>query len=190
MSSYKLVQHLKDYVNLEGKKSPVEIKLRIARKWLHCLGFEYKDVKKDVFVDGHEWLDMIEDCKRFLNKMEELKPYLVKFNENGTMKDKMYPPDCAVGGGDCQPVIIITYNECTFLTNDGICKAWTRAGDPFLRPKGQGQDIMVSKFLLLFARLTLFPLFEEKQQEVREKTGLTFKKVIELFEHRKNNEKY
>ena len=138
MSSYKLVQHLKDYINSEGKKSPIEIKSRTVRKWLQHLGFEYKDVKKDVFVDGHEWSDVVEDRKRFLNKIKDLKPYLVEFNEDGTMKDKMYPPDCVVGGEDCRPVIIITQDECTFLANDGICKTWTRVGDTFLRPKDQG----------------------------------------------------
>lgn len=44
-------------------------------------------MKKDIFVDGHEWSDVVKDYKRFLNKMEELKLYLVEFNEDGTMKD-------------------------------------------------------------------------------------------------------
>ena len=87
------------------------------------MGFEYKDMKKDIFIDGHKRSDLVEDCKRFLNKMENLKPYLVEFNEDGTMKDKTYPLDCAIGGENRRPVIIITYDECTFLANDGICKA-------------------------------------------------------------------
>ena len=49
---------------------------------------------------------------------------------------------------------------------------------------------MIFKFLLLFGRLNLFLLSEEKQQEVIEKTGLTFKDVVELFKYGKNNEKY
>ena len=163
MNSYKLVQHLKDYKNPKRKESSVEIKSRTAWKWLHRLGFEYKDVKKDVFVDGHEWSDVIEDCKRFLKKIEDLKPYLVEFNENGTMRDKTYPPDYAVGDEDCRPIIIITHDEYTFLANDGIRKAWTRVGDTFLRLKGWGQGIMVSKFLLPFGHLNLFSLSEEKQ---------------------------
>ena len=65
------------------------------------MGFKYKDVKNDVFVNRHKRSDVIEDHKRFLNKMEELKPYLVKFNEDGIIKDKIYLPDCAVGVGDC-----------------------------------------------------------------------------------------
>ena len=95
-------------------------------------------MKKDVFVDGHKQSDVVEDRKRFLNKMEELKLYLVEFNEDGAMKDKTYLPDCAVGGEDRQLVIIITHNECTFLANDGIRKTWTRVGNTFLHLKGQG----------------------------------------------------
>lgn len=88
MSPYKLVQYLKGYVNPERITNSIEIKSRTARNWLHRLGFEYKDLKKDVFVDGHERSDVVEDRKRFLEKMEELKPYLVEFNEDGTMKDR------------------------------------------------------------------------------------------------------
>ena len=147
-------------------------------------------MKKDVFVDGHERSDVVEDCKGFLNKMEELKPYLVEFNKDGAIKDKTYPTDCAVGGEDRRPVIIITYDECIFLANDGICKVLTRIGNTFLRPKGRGQGIMVSEFLLLFGRLNLFSLSEEKYQEVMEKNGLTFRQAVEFFEYGKNNEEY
>ncbi len=34
---------------------------------------------KDVFVDGHEQTDVVEDRKNFLKKMKELKPYMVEF---------------------------------------------------------------------------------------------------------------
>lgn len=122
-------------------------------------------MKKDVFVDGHERSDVVEDRIRFLNKMEELKPYLVEFDENGTMKDKTYPPDCAVGGEDRRPVIVITHDECTFSANDGIRKAWTRVGDTFLRPKGRGQGIMVSEFLLPFGRLNLFHYLKKNNKK-------------------------
>lgn len=181
MSSYKLVQHLKGYVNPEGITNPIEIMSRTARKWLHRLGFEYKDVKKDVFVDGHERSDVIEDCKRFLEKMEELKPYLVEFNEDGTMKEKDYPANCAVGGCDRRPVIVITHDECTFSANDGIRKAWTRIGDTFLRPKRRGQGIMVSEFLLPFGCFNLLLLSEEKQKDIRDTTGLTITKLLSFL---------
>ena len=58
-------------------------------------------MKEDIFADRYEQLDVIENRKEFLNKIEDLKPYLIEFNEDGMMKDKTYPPDCAVGGEDC-----------------------------------------------------------------------------------------
>lgn len=64
--------------------------------------------------------------------MEELRPYLIKFDENGIKKDKMYPLDCAISDKDYRPVNIITYDKCTFSANNSICKAWTRIADIFL----------------------------------------------------------
>lgn len=55
-------------------------------------------MRKDVFVDGQERADVVEDRNNFSRKMEELKPYMVEFDENGIMKPKVYPLDCAVGG--------------------------------------------------------------------------------------------
>lgn len=93
-----MVQFLKTYVNPQGIETPITIRSRTARTWLRKLGYVYKDVQKDVFVDGHERSDVVEDRSNFLEKMEELKPYMVEFNEDGTMKPKVYPPDCAVKG--------------------------------------------------------------------------------------------
>ena len=97
MTSYKLVQYLRNYVNPEGIQTPIEIKSRTARKWLYKLGFEYKDIKKDVFVDGHERPDVVEDRQKFLRIMKGLEPYLVEFEEDGSMKTKNYPDDCTSG---------------------------------------------------------------------------------------------
>lgn len=101
-------------------ETPIVIRLCIAQRWLCKLGYEYKDLRKEVFVDGHERSDIVEDRKNFLKKMEELKPYMVTFEENGTMKPKIYPPDCAVGGDNRRPIIVITHDECTFSANDGV----------------------------------------------------------------------
>lgn len=115
--------------------------------------------------------------------MDELKPYVVEFNEDDTIKDKEYPKIW-------QPIIGITYNKYIFSTNNSICKAWTQIGDIFLQPKKRGQSIMVSEFLLPFGQLNLLSLFKEKQKEVIEKMWLTIIEVVELFEYKKNNKKY
>ena len=135
MSSYKLVQFLKTYVNPQGEEISITIRLRTARRWLGQLGYEYKDVHKDVFIDGHERSDVVEDCKNFLRRMEEFKLYMIEFEENGAMKEKIYLPDYAVHSPNRRPIIVITHDKCIFSGNDDIQKAWTRKGDTFLRPK-------------------------------------------------------
>lgn len=61
MNLYKLIQYFKNYINPKGIQALVEIKLQTAQKWLYKFGFEYKDMKKDVFVDGYKQPDVIKD---------------------------------------------------------------------------------------------------------------------------------
>ncbi len=103
-----------------------------------AIGFEYKDMKKDVFIYGHERPDVVEDRNNFLRLMDELKPYTLEFEEDGTMKPKKYPSDCAVGSEERRLIIVITHDECTFSANDGVQRVLTRIDDTFLRPKRRG----------------------------------------------------
>ena len=74
------------------------------------------------------------------------------------MKDKNYFLDCAIGGENCRPIIVIKYDKCTFLVNDSIQKAWTQEGETFLQPKGRKQGIIIFKFLLPFGCLNFLSL--------------------------------
>ena len=121
--------------------------------------------------------------------MEELKPYIVEFDKNGAMKPKVYSADCAIGGNNRQPVIIITHDKCTFSANNGIQKAWTQKGVTFLRPKDRGQGIMVSKFILSYGQLNLASLTSEERETIQG-TGLLEEEVVEIFKYRKNNDSY
>lgn len=58
-------------------------------------------------MDKHEQSNVVKDHKNFLRKMEELKPYMVKFNGFGVIKSKVYPPNCTIKGDNQQRVIII-----------------------------------------------------------------------------------
>lgn len=49
-----------------------------------------------MFVNRHEQSNVVEDCLNFLKKIKKLKLYIVEFNENGTMKPKVYPPDYVI----------------------------------------------------------------------------------------------
>ena len=88
---YKLVAHLKAYVNPKGTENPVTICSQTAKKCLNKLGYKYRHVGKNVFIDGHERPDVIEDRKNFLKVMKELEPYLVEFDKTGEMIPKIYP---------------------------------------------------------------------------------------------------
>ena len=111
---------MKTYINPQEIETPITISTRTVRNWLRKLGYEYKNIRKDIFVDGHKRLDIMEDWKNFLQKMEELKPYIVEFDKNCAMKPKIYPADCVVREINQRPIIIIIYDECTFLANDRI----------------------------------------------------------------------
>ena len=115
-----MVQFLKTNVDPQKVETPIVICLRTTRRWLCKLGYEYKDVCKNVFVDGHEQSDIVKDHKNFLKKMEELKFYMVTFEKNGIMKPKIYPPDCAVRRYNHRPIIVFTHDEYTFFANNGI----------------------------------------------------------------------
>lgn len=96
-----------------------DIQSRTARRWLHRLGYNWRDVQKGVFIDGHERPDVIEYRNQFLAEIEALRPYLVEFEKSGFIKPKTYPDDCAVGGPNRQSGILITHDESTFNANDG-----------------------------------------------------------------------
>lgn len=85
----------------------------------------YKNVCKDVFVNGHERSDIVENCANFLKKIEELKSYMVEFFEDGAMKPKVYPSNYVIEGENCQPIILITHDKCIFSANNGVQKSWT-----------------------------------------------------------------
>ena len=62
----------------------------------------------------------MKDCKIFFKRLEELKPYMVKFEENNTIKPKIYSIDCAVKVDKRQSIIVITHDKCTFFANNRI----------------------------------------------------------------------
>lgn len=104
-------------------ETSITICSQTLRTWLHKLRCVYKDIQKDVFVDRYEQSHVVENCINFLKKIEELKPYMVEFNKDGTIKPKAYPPDCAIKDENQQSIIIITYDKHTFSANNGIQKA-------------------------------------------------------------------
>jgi hypothetical protein len=57
---------------------------RIVRRWLNRLGYNWQDVKKGVYLDGHERAD-VEYLTQFLEAMKGLLPFFVDFAEDGSI---------------------------------------------------------------------------------------------------------
>lgn len=62
--------------------------------------YKYKDMQKNIFVNGHEQLDVVEDCKNILQKIKKLKPYIIEFKGNNLIKPKTYLFNYAIRGND------------------------------------------------------------------------------------------
>lgn len=164
---------------------PAGIRSRTARRWLNRLGYNWQDVKKGVFLDGHEREDVVQYRHEFLKEMKEMQPYLVQFSEDGSMKEKIYPEGCIVNGPGRRPIVMITHDESIFSANDGKHQAWIKDGNASLRPKGKGKGIMVSDFLLPWSRLNLLSI-PIAQQERLIASGIPLEAAI-LFEYGKED---
>jgi len=44
---------------------------RCARRWLHKLGYAVTEVRKGIYVDGHERPDVVEYRRKFLEMIKE-----------------------------------------------------------------------------------------------------------------------
>lgn len=113
------------------------------------LGFNYTEVKKGVYIDGHERDDVVEYRNAvFLPKFYKLLPRMVTWDEEGAMH--IPSPELLEGK---KPIVLVTHDESTFNSNDGRRAAWMKEGQQPLRPKGRGKGIMVSDFLIPYGRL-------------------------------------
>lgn len=87
---------------------------------MNKLEYEYKNVYKNLFIDKHKHLDVIEDCVNYLKFMKDLNPYMVEFEENKIIKTKVYLNNYIVEDQKWRPIIVITYDKYTFFANNSI----------------------------------------------------------------------
>jgi hypothetical protein len=101
------------------------IQANTARKWLHKLGYSWKEVKKGVYKDGHEREDLVEYRQNvFLKTWEELKPRM-PYPLRGPNRDvEEVDIQCLPAGATlCIPV---THDEATCNANDGPHHQWIK----------------------------------------------------------------
>ncbi|RPA85772.1 hypothetical protein BJ508DRAFT_198382, partial [Ascobolus immersus RN42] len=105
------------------------------------LGFEWKDVRKNVYYDGHEREEVIQYRREFLDEMERHKPYLAYYDPESA---QVKYPAITKPFSSIQPIILVTHDESIVNANDGIRQAWHHKESSWIRPKGKGRGIMIS----------------------------------------------
>lgn len=164
------------------------IYLRTARKWLNCLSYKWREVQKRVFFDGAQREDVVEYQEIFLSEIKLFQPYFIEFSDNGSIWPQVYPNNCAVGRTNWWLIIMIIYDEYTFLTNDCYQKVWFLEGHDILRPKRKEKRIMVSEFLLPWFWLNILSFLPQQQKELVT-SGITLETVT-YFKNRKMKNGY
>jgi transposase len=166
-------------VELSSRTQQLNIRARTARRWLANLGFQWKKVRKGVYIDGHERADVVAYRENeFLPKFKSIQHLLVTFDDHGNM---ILPENLAPGE---KPHIPIAHDESTFKSNDGKRDMWMEDGKQPLRPKGQGKGIMVSDFIHPGGRLRVPDHLSDTDLEAR---GLPRRFATEYLEYGKDN---
>ena len=128
------------------------------------LGFHHQEPKKGIYVDGHEREDVVEYRRIFVSRMLEHRKRMRMFV--GVNCEEVIPPedqlvrpiaigrtsDIAIGSeaiaiAHKPELVLISHDESVFSSHDGRRMVWMEDGKPPLRPKGDGQGLMVSEFL-------------------------------------------
>lgn len=126
-----------------GFQTPKAISEETCRVWMKRLGWENILHRKDVYVDGHERADVVEERVKFLDVMEALESCLLRVDESNYNQPIPIPP--TINGEATH--ILVTHDETVFSAYDGEKTYWSEQGQIRLLPKGKGKGIMVSDFL-------------------------------------------
>lgn len=124
---------------------PFVIQIRTARNWLRRLGFEFQQIKKGVYQDGHERPDVVNYGQTiFIPRFLELLKFSIHVDNEG---HSIYPKNVD------QPLVFVTHDESRFCTNDGTRAGLLTEGHQPIKPKGNGKGIMVADCLTPMGRL-------------------------------------
>lgn len=63
---------------------------------------------------------MVEDWNSFLTNIQKIKSYIVKFNENGIIKAKVFFVNSVVGDKEYCSIIIITHDKYIIFVNNKV----------------------------------------------------------------------
>ncbi|KAF4648088.1 hypothetical protein FOL46_003355, partial [Perkinsus olseni] len=110
---------------------------RTVSRWLEALDFKLVQVKKTLYVDGHERPDVVADRARLAKQLDEMKPLLLTVDDE-TLEVKSNPH---------ASFILVSQDEKIHHSNDQQKRYWSDGTNTVLPKKSQGRTIMTSDFL-------------------------------------------
>lgn len=130
---------MKKYQNATTKLS---ISNRTACCWLKKLGFELKEPKSGLYIDGHERPDVVESRADYLKTMKTLRVRMVHTDQTEDYKQiySLLPKDQ-------RPIIVVYQDESIFHANDDNTIQWCDSTMKILKHKSPGRGLMVSGWL-------------------------------------------
>jgi len=120
-----------------------------AVRWLKKLGFKYKEYQNRIYKDEHERIDVKQYRDMvFLPKMAAYRKELRLSDEDLNIIGNTH-----YESGEVESLILVTRNECTFVSNNGQHYIWVHNEYKLLRKKGRVQGLHLSDFLTPIGRL-------------------------------------
>jgi hypothetical protein len=126
----------------ENANCLIHISPSTAQRWMNHLGFHFGEVKKGIYVDGHERSEVVNYRQNlFIPKMLEYRKRMTIFSSSSDLTIAPRLTD------NEKEIVWVVQDECVFASNDARKCVWMEDGKPPIRPKGDGKVIMVSEFL-------------------------------------------
>ena len=143
LTNRKLAHWVNQYLHAKlGLDFPLTISDRTAQRWLNILGLRFGKFMKGLYNDGHERDDIMRYRIGFLERMSSYEKRMITYI--GDFMETSISPEVA---DNEKTLILVTHDESCFGSNDGRRFCWIDENNRQIRPKGNGQSVMVSAFL-------------------------------------------
>ncbi|KAG0708007.1 hypothetical protein DFH29DRAFT_979596 [Suillus ampliporus] len=144
VSAQEIVNYLSDPEVQSCHGLSKTVSLATAQRWMHKLGYHWKEEEKGQYVDGHECEDVITyHQKVFMPLWESFQYFLQNWKED----DVMVEDDLDELPRHCQ-VVVWFHDESTFYAHDCCDVRWVHSTEGAVpKPKGEGASLMVAHFV-------------------------------------------
>ncbi|KIJ30460.1 hypothetical protein M422DRAFT_187160, partial [Sphaerobolus stellatus SS14] len=111
-----------------------------ACRWLQVMEYCYGKAKKGMYIDGHEWEDIVEYCNTiFIPLWKSIECWMMTWTSDNVQIEPLDSTKLRI--------VLLTHDESTFYANDRRKTRWIHKNEKAeLVRKGEGAFITVSDF--------------------------------------------